>query len=320
MKPLIVLATPFYIFRFIFTFSATQILTTWVGLEINLLSFTGILVLAKRGRLDSNSLKYFVRQALGSIILLISFLLILRLMPVKAGTLLFTTRLVLKLGLFPFHPWFISFLSNARRAELWGVSVPQKILPFWLTLTLPLHYRIFLVRALARVVVSLVRGVKTRRLSLVLGYSSLINRAWFLLLLRDLRLLGLLFFLYGLSLGGLAWEVKQNINHPQFSSRVKSQRYLKILTLIFMFINLGGLPPFFNIWNKFLLLTEIYLGGNLILLTLFIVRTGSFLYIYLNIRVWGASLWKGRKLSWAEAYSGFPLLFLLVFSLVPFYF
>lgn len=68
------------------------------------MSFIGILVVTKERALESRgAIKYFIRQALGSIILLMRLILSNRLMPTTVSCVLFRASLILKLGLFPAH-------------------------------------------------------------------------------------------------------------------------------------------------------------------------------------------------------------------------
>lgn len=292
----------------------------WVGLEINLLSFIGILTLTKPGRVDRRTFKYFVRQALGSIIMIISFLLMARLIPITVGIVLFRRRVIIKLGLFPFHPWFISFTAASSLKEVWAVSVPQKILPFWFCLRVPLNYHLILGSAILGIFTSMLGGLKSARLTLILGYSSLLNTRWFILFILDLSLFAFVFALYGISLGLVVSRWDRRDNSSLFSQLAARQTWLRMLTLVVRFLNLGGLPPFINMWNKFLILLELFLGGSLVILGLFVISSGVFLYIYLSVRFWESSLCRGRKLNWTTTSGPIHVIILLAGSLMLFYF
>ena len=236
-------------------------------------------------------------------------------MPTTVSCVLFRASLILKLGLFPAHVWFISFISGGRVADLWWVSVPQKILPFWVSLfSRPLYFMV-LASTLFGVLIRVIRGIKASRLNTILGYSSLLNRSWFILLLRDLRIFLVAFILYGISLGGVVHYVGGQPGKYGFSNMPLKKRWLRLARGIVLFINLGGLPPFLNMWGKIFIVIEIMKRGRRGLILFFILRSGVFLYLYLRVRIWGGSLILGGKTNWKEASPGvFPTLTLLVLS------
>lgn len=96
------------------------------------------------------------------------------------------------------------------------------------------------------VLIRVIRGIKASRLNTILGYSSLLNRSWFILLLRDLRIFLVAFILYGISLGGVVHYVGGQPGKYGFSNMPLKKRWLRLARGIVLFINLGGLPPFLN--------------------------------------------------------------------------
>ncbi len=82
--------------------SSQHFLPMWAGLELNLLTFLALIKIRGQNKLEINSIKYFLAQALGSIILLLRFI-SMGLGQPRQAQLIFTMRILIKLGVFPFQ-------------------------------------------------------------------------------------------------------------------------------------------------------------------------------------------------------------------------
>jgi len=89
----------------------------WIGIEIRMLRFLLVLIFSDLYQEHSNTVKYFSIQSLGSIILI---------RELKMLRILVT---MIKLGIAPFHLWFISLMRKISIMRLVWVRVVQKIIP-----------------------------------------------------------------------------------------------------------------------------------------------------------------------------------------------
>ena len=89
----------------------------WIGIEIRMLRFLLVLMFSDLYQEHSNTVKYFSIQSLGSIILI---------RELKMLRILVT---MIKLGIAPFHLWFISLMRKISIMRLVWVRVVQKIIP-----------------------------------------------------------------------------------------------------------------------------------------------------------------------------------------------
>ena len=78
----------------------------WIGIEIRMLRFLLVLMFSDLYQEQSNTVKYFLFQSMGSIILLLRISLLREL---KMLRILVT---MIKLGIAPFHLWFISLMRK----------------------------------------------------------------------------------------------------------------------------------------------------------------------------------------------------------------
>ena len=130
------------IFGTLFSVSSSHWLGIWAGLEINLIGVLPLLVYQKRMSKRESAVKYFVIQALGSILLLFGSLgtyrlsfswenlnfmtewSFLRLMIIRVG-------LGLKMGVFPFHFWFPRVIAGLPWLSCLLLAIWQKVAPLF---------------------------------------------------------------------------------------------------------------------------------------------------------------------------------------------
>merc|ERR1711894_272495 len=104
----------------------TSNLLLWIRLELNILRFLPI-ISSKENIEIENSIKYFLIQRWASVIFLMRFFFFY--MINNAFYILINLSLFIKLGIRPFHPWFISILKTSSLNILFMLSRIQKIIP-----------------------------------------------------------------------------------------------------------------------------------------------------------------------------------------------
>ena len=241
----------------------------------------GLTKIGGQRRLEVNTIKYFLAQALGSVLLLLAFFALAARLTSPASFLI-TLSLFLKLGVFPFHAWFISFVSNRNRAELWTVSILQKIIPLWALIKFSPRGRLLLIRVGVGRYIRAAGALTRSRYSLLLGYSSIFNASWIIAALRNIDNLTTVIVCYGVSLGALLAAVSNTISHLSQEIRRASSNWTGRVLITLRLLNLGGMPPFFNFWGKAALLRSISQFSTPCAIV-FIIASIMFIYIYVSL-------------------------------------
>lgn len=263
-------------------FRAQHIFTFWLGLELNLLAFIGILKLCARKNLDTSYVKYFLPQALGSALFFV-FVLIKSLSWVLLARTFLVLSLLIKLGLFPFQFWFIRVGGCINFESLFLLSVPQKLLPFWGLISNEPVDLILYTRLAGGVFLRLEGALRTYRLNLILVYSSLINSSWFLLALTRYDLFFWIFLVYRFSVALILHTAKAHSGGTLVRIKMAQINWITRRLLLILLLNLGGMPPFINIWGKIALLQALFRQTNLLVGLAFIARSLVFFYVYLRV-------------------------------------
>ena len=119
----------------------------------------------------SNTVKYFLFQSMGSIILLLRISLLREL---KMLRILVT---MMKLGIAPFHLWFISLMRKISIMRLVWVRVVQKIIP--LRFIIIIKGASGLVTLLViRFLLSVMHIIVQTKLTIIVGSSSVYSLSW----------------------------------------------------------------------------------------------------------------------------------------------
>jgi len=259
-------------------------LGAWIGLELNLLSFIP-LISSKDDQYSSEAaLKYFLIQALGSTVLLISGVIIIININFFSASL--SAALLLKAGAAPFHFWFPPTLEGIIWPQALTLITIQKIAP----ITLLSYYiveqnNLIMISAIISAVVGALGGINQTFLRKLLAYSSINHIAWIIsaLLLREgtWLLYFIVYSLISLSIVILLMNYQaQHFNHLLNHSANNPE--IKIIIFI-RFLSLGGLPPFTGFIPKWIVIQQLTINQNYILLLTLLASSLLTLFYYLRI-------------------------------------
>ena len=151
--------------------TSRSLIMIWIGIEIRMLRFLLVLMFSDLYQEHSNTVKYFLFQSMGSIILLLRISLLREL---KMLRILVT---MMKLGIAPFHLWFISLMRKISIMRLVWVRVVQKIIP--LRFIIVIKGASGLVTLLViRFLLSVMHIIVQTKLTIIVGSSSVYSLSW----------------------------------------------------------------------------------------------------------------------------------------------
>lgn len=248
----------------------------WGFLELRRLVFLGLLGQDYLKKRHNEVIKFFLIQAFRGIMIFILFTLSSRFY--FEGRLLLSIILLFKIGLVPFHTWFLTIRTSFRWENLYLFLTSQKVIPLHL-LSNRATFRLVVI-GIIRWVISRVRSLSRKSLKKLIIYSSLFIGGILLFLLSNqldwvkfllvYSLIILPIFVYGKNL-----SCKKN-----FSAEREVKRQRGIWTWV-IFLNLGGVPPFPGFFLKVNFLASIAFA--FFELMFFIMTSIILLYIYLSL-------------------------------------
>lgn len=249
----------------------------WLGMEINLFGF--LIIINPEGCCVAQcSVKYFVTQRVGSMLLLFGFFLTFRISNIL-GVVLIVCSLLIKAGVFPFHRWVPDVVMSSRWLIGCLILTWQKLAPFSFFSFFPNSFYL-VVRLTIIVFIGCFGGLNQHSVRGIAVYSSFVHNSWMILsLLYSFSVFFIYYLVYSLSVVIFfisCWlSRKRNLIRYSIS-------WLGMSSLLM----LSGVPPFMGFFVKLIvvlscpvLLLSSCLLGSIIRLKFYI----SFFYrIILN--------------------------------------
>nr|YP_010492255.1 NADH dehydrogenase subunit 2 [Aporrectodea trapezoides]UWM94566.1 NADH dehydrogenase subunit 2 [Aporrectodea trapezoides] len=271
------------------TLSSTNWILLWGAMELNLLSFIPIMMQTKNNQETEGAVKYFLAQALGSALLLMSstslwmmFTSLPNIMP-----LMLTTAILLKLGSVPCHFWYPSVMSSISWISCLILSTWQKLAPLSIMAFLLPQKNMSFIMAVAGInaLVGGIMGMNQSQMRTIMAYSSIGHIGWMLSLLAMFKPNAsiLYFMVYSILITPLFSSLSYfNIFSTKQMNKIPSNSVLLHLSTIILFLSLGGLPPLTGFMPK---LMTIMILTDTMKIIMFMLVAGSVmnLFFYLNI-------------------------------------
>lgn len=251
----------------------------WLIMEINMFGFMGILSSSKIIE-ETRCIKYFLVQSVRSIVM---FGAIARSQVNRSYGLLLIlySSIIIKLGMAPFHWWFVETVPLIGSVNFIIVCTAQKILPFILLSGL---YRRVAVRIFVVIgaFIGLVGRVNLLGIKKLLSYSSVFNGAWILILCYTPVVFTVYLFVYSVSLIAAFMPVRFSVlsNSTAFVGGNQGWVYAVVAGLL----RLGGVPPLLGFLGKLVAIGWMLETQRYTVLTILVVSSVLLLYAYLRFR------------------------------------
>ena len=238
---------------------------------------------------SESALKYFITQALASVIFLFSIIITLNLTEIfpqnSVFTIMINSALLTKMGAAPFHAWFPEVMeglnwSNNLIILTWQKIAPIILLIYNLKITLFLFCVIIFSSILGRI-----SGLNQIRLRKILAYSSINHIRWIIARILNYQTIWIIYFLiYSIINLNIILILKYfNVYYlRQLNNALNFNKTFKFF-LILNFFSLGGLPPFLGFLPKWLTINNLILNNFYLLRTFLIIFTLITLFFYLRL-------------------------------------
>jgi len=234
---------------------ASSLVFIWLCIEISVLRFILILLSAGLSQDYVATIKYFLFQAIASILFLISLTLF---KYRKSFSLLI---LIIKLGIAPFHLWFMAIIDKISVLNLIWVSIVQKIIPLRFVMLLKADENLILGLGL-RFLISSVHILLQRKLKKIIGASSIYSACWVIISRIVCEALSWGFF--------IAYRIFQvfllSLRIIKLITPLKSsfaQRSWMHMCLILLILSISGFPPSPLFFIKLRVLIQFIVNGHL---------------------------------------------------------
>nr|YP_009472882.1 NADH dehydrogenase subunit 2 [Acanthaspis ruficeps]AST10086.1 NADH dehydrogenase subunit 2 [Acanthaspis ruficeps] len=270
------------------TLSSETWLGMWIGLEMNLIAFIPILYKSKNTWASESCMIYFLIQSLGSILMLLSVLSnsLIMVSPTVIEHFFYSTlmfSMFIKLGVPPFHFWFPEILEKMNWMNCVIIMTWQKIAPFSILSLISEKSIMLPMIIMLTTMTGALGGLNQTSIRKILGYSSINHMGWMIaclkfnddywmkyLIIYSIILIMMIFTFYTLS----SFYISQFSNMSSMTEK---------MTIIIMFMSLGGLPPFLGFLPKWMVIQVLIVSNSYTLLMIMILSVLITLFYYLRL-------------------------------------
>nr|BCD33837.1 NADH dehydrogenase subunit 2 [Geothelphusa kumejima]BCD33838.1 NADH dehydrogenase subunit 2 [Geothelphusa kumejima] len=260
----------------------------WIGLELNMLSFIPLISIKMDSYFSESALKYFLIQALGSTLFILSTCMLLS-MPQMSPPLLLTS-LLLKLGSAPFHFWFPQVMSGLIWPQAIILMTFQKIPPMILISYLSMNsslIQIISLSAILSAIIGALGGLNTTQLRKIMAFSSINHMSWMLISISISEMFWTLYFIFYSIISSSIMILFNSLQTFTLSDLMKLNQTNSIHSLLIPFnlLSLGGLPPLAGFIPKWLLI-QLLINNKFFFSLIFLLSSALItLYFYLRITI-----------------------------------
>nr|WNV65522.1 NADH dehydrogenase subunit 2 [Cyanopterus ninghais] len=253
----------------------------WILMELNLLLFIIFLIMSSKF-LGNKIIKYYLINSFGSMI----FLFFINMNLFKENLNYFyilNFMMMLKLGMFPFHHWFIDLMINLNWLMCFFLSTWQKLIPLMILMYFYIKNLIILLSIMGSLF-SLMMVFNQIYLKKLMGYSSIIHLSWLMLsILLGMKMWMIYFFIYSLTL----YFFMIILNMLNFNLINEMYMYMNIyemkILMFLLILSIGGIPPMFGFLIKMLFLNKMIELMEFFMLMILIFCSLVFLFYYIRL-------------------------------------
>nr|YP_009002399.1 NADH dehydrogenase subunit 2 [Henosepilachna pusillanima]AHH29994.1 NADH dehydrogenase subunit 2 [Henosepilachna pusillanima] len=272
------------------TISSFSWFSMWMGLEINLLSFIPLMNENKNPLSSEASFKYFIVQAISSMLILFNFLGFLiskeYLSPLNfLMEIIFDSALLMKLGMVPFHFWLPEIIEGISWMNTFLLLTWQKIAPMILVM-LNSQMNLFLISIIIlSLLISGINNWNQTSIKKILTFSSINHMSWMMSIILLNQSLWVFYFIFYTFISFnmiFMFKMTWTPSIQDFLKMLNSSKTMK-MSFMFNFFSLGGLPPFLGFFPKWMILKTLWSENFSFLAMIMVFLTLITLFIYIRL-------------------------------------
>nr|QZR92095.1 NADH dehydrogenase subunit 2 [Uroleucon erigeronensis] len=268
-------------FSTLMSISASNWLSMWMGLELNLFSIIPILNFKSSIYSIEATMKYFLIQAFASILLLI-FLINKNFLFLNNNNILILMSLLMKLSLMPFHLWLPSMMEGLNWISCLLMMTWQKITPLIMISYLNINKNmIFLISLIS---MNSIFGLNQNSMRKIMAMSSINNTTWMLFAILMNENLWINYFLIYSMLNFLIIKMFNNYNINYINQmKLFNLNFFFKLNMWMLILSIMGLPPMMGFLMKWMLIKTLIYNKMYIIIMMLIMLTILNLFFYLKM-------------------------------------
>nr|ADL62666.1 NADH dehydrogenase subunit 2 [Lasmigona subviridis] len=259
--------------------SSSNWLTTWMGLEINMLGYIPLIFMKENTMESEAAVKYLIPQSLGSTIFISSAIIS---MYFNNMQILMVIAMCLKLGVAPFHFWFPPVMLSLQLMPAFILLTWQKIAPVLAISSFSsLLVKMIMPIAMISALWGGIGGINQTDIRSLLTYSSIGHTGWMLASIYSnytiLITYLLTYILINISIYSFLLKEDSKSSKQLFSSKESTMIFMLSISIL----SLGGLPPLVGFVMKLLVL--MFTKAKVVIIFGLVIGALMSLFYYLSL-------------------------------------
>nr|YP_010235808.1 NADH dehydrogenase subunit 2 [Youtuus strigatus]QTD82426.1 NADH dehydrogenase subunit 2 [Youtuus strigatus] len=258
--------------------SSSNILFSWMSMEINLIVFLPLI--SKSKKMKDQIMKYFIIQSLSSSILLLSIILKFKVEPPMNFELMTMTSLMMKTGMIPFHFWLPTMMEKLSWENCMIMNTWQKISPTIMFCQM-IKFNMLIIPMIISLMMGTISMMKNSSMKKILAFSSIYNSPWMILSMLISKSMFLLFFT-SYSMINIMLMNKLKKNNMIYMNQMNKKNSIMKFSIMINLISMSGMPPMLGFFPKWMILTKI--NEMSIMMSIFMILSSMIsTFIYLKM-------------------------------------
>nr|AGO28130.1 NADH dehydrogenase subunit 2 [Sphedanolestes impressicollis] len=272
------------------TVSSQTWLGMWMGLELNMVSFIPLIYKEKMKSTYESCMIYFLIQSMGSIIMLFSvlmnsFSMNSPYMGEEVFSMTLAMSMFIKMGAPPFHFWFPEITEKMTWPACFMLMTWQKVAPMYILsciIDMCLYMIYFMIPVM--VITGSIGGLNQTSIRKIMSYSSMDHMGWMIVCMKFYNTLWIFyFFIYTVILASMIFTFWFHSSFYINQYSIKSMSYSNKMTIMILFLSLGGLPPFLGFLPKFIVIQLMITFESYSISLILVLTTLITLFYYLRM-------------------------------------
>nr|YP_010148802.1 NADH dehydrogenase subunit 2 [Anodonta exulcerata]QQV69693.1 NADH dehydrogenase subunit 2 [Anodonta exulcerata] len=259
--------------------SSSNWLTSWMGLEINMLGYIPLIFMKENSSESEAAVKYLIPQSLGSTIFISSAIISSHFNNLQ---ILMIIAMCLKLGAAPFHFWFPPVMASLQLTPAFILLTWQKIAPILAINSFnPLLMKMTMPIAAISALWGGIGGINQTDIRSLLTYSSIAHTGWMLASITSNYSILITYLFTYILINISIYLILSKEDMKYYKQLFSSKEPTKIFILSITILSLGGLPPLVGFVMKLLVL--MFTETKMIVIFGLIVGALMSLFYYLSL-------------------------------------
>nr|AAN15843.1 NADH dehydrogenase subunit 2 [Diporiphora lalliae] len=249
--------------------SANHWLTAWLGLELNMISIIPMIAKQKHPRATEAATKYFLTQAIASVLMLFSSSLNawqtgswdITQLNNKLSCILIISALAMKMGAAPTHFWLPEVMQGSTLTTALLITTWQKIAPITLLYMISNHTQttITLAIGLLSIMVGGWGGFNQTQIRKMMAYSSIAHLGWTMTVISIMPNIALTNIIIYITMSTPFFLLLTNTSSKTLQTLTTAWTYTPTttITLMLLLLSMAGLPPLTGFTPKLLILDSL---------------------------------------------------------------